>query len=790
MGRRVIALLLTLTAALAVRAQQYRDDFENGYTWYPPWHNIVIATDSVSAGHGNVCECAATREFGLGFNYQVHDTLRGYNLRLQFEADCRFPDTIAGGDIVLSISHNEETRYWNSYRLAQYANDDAEWFHFAIDVNLPADYIDGSTIKSFLWNHERRHILIDNASVTLTPWTMPSFLPDIVTTGSPPPPTPTFQLSAPNDTLPLTYPIGMLTEYLLDGDTATHYQRFQRTEDGRWMTVSDIDTTYATSWLQDNPYLQHITLSSKFHKDCQLLRQALVVPFIDSTLTVYRRNQTIDSVLFQTAYYLDREGFKVGEGSRTVISYHPYGLSSTQLDAARRVAYFNLDYWRDHPLIHYPMSDTVKDVFEEASARRVHNGMEWSHQIDLYVGDELKDLPRIMPVPYGYEAGIIFTEHADWSDLRTHRAVYYGSESVVTPRQAIGGFVYYGIPVTKSVFYNNPDHVTNAEVSHGTFTGLHATIKTDKGFFKFLRQLYGLGYEICLHTPEQYTTTPGNLNEALNFMRRHFKSVSWIDHGYNNGMRNNREDMVCDGLNPKSDFYVASLWQRNGIRYPWNAYYEERRMTRWDFDNNLMQPYPGFGDALPNRQITTIADYDRERHPWGEEPTSQPDFLTWSTPSTMEATKDANWDFFFSKERLQKLIDQHSVFFTHIYPAWVMHGRTFWTFDADSTIVALPGMNRALERIATLRDEHLLLPMTVQTYLNHYEGLLQVYYEIIDAEHIRLHNNGKAVKGFTLCCQAPLRFDDNRFYEYRESGGQYYIWFDLKAHDSVTISIK
>ena len=101
----------------------------------------------------------------------------------------------------------------------------------------------------------------------------------------------------------------------------------------------------------------------------------------------------------------------------------------------------------------------------------------------------------------------------------------------------------------------------------------------------------------------------------------------------------------------------------------------------------------------------------------------------------------------------------------------------------------MPGMNRALERIATLREAHKMLPMTIKTYLDYYCGLLQVDYTIIDAEHIRLTNLGEEIKGFTLLCPSPIRFEDNRYYEFRKSGDDYYIWFDLKPYDEITIRI-
>lgn len=805
-AHKILLLTLLLTAGLAVKAQRFSNDFENQYTWYPPWTNIRIAADTLMVADTIAttdtlmafdtvvnyrCVCLPDQEFGLGFSYTIPDSLNGRNMHLAFGADYRFPDTLANGKLVFSIDRGGQNLFWQSYDLDPYANDSAAWFRVPLELNFPADHLPGSTLNLYLWNKGKQHIFIDNASVTLTPWTMPSFLPhlDLPRDWSA---ENEWSLSLPDDSIPLTYPLGMLTEYILEGDTVTEYQLFHKRETGGWIAVSSIDTTYANFLPRSNPNHQVIALSNIFLQNCQLLRQALVVPFIDSTLTVYRKNQTVDSVLFQPEYYLDREGFQVGEGNRTVISYHPDHLSSTQLDAVHRVAYFNLDYWRDHPRIHYPLSDTLEDFFEDISARHVGEGMEWFHFLDLYVGDAISNLPRIMPVPYGYASGIIFTEHADWTDIRTHRAVLFGSEKITKAKDATGGFVYYGIPVTKSVFYNNPENITNAEMSQGTFRGLQTTIKTHREFEKLLKQLHKLGFDLCLHTPEQHTTTPGNLKEALDYMQRHFKSTTWIDHGYNNGPEKNREDLVCDGLNPQSDAYAAYEWRRHGIKYLWNAYYEENRMEPWCFNNNLVQPYPGFGDALPNRQITPIAGYDYFRGSLSPSaiPQNPPEILTWSTPSTLEATSDLDWDFFFSEERLQKLVDQHNVHIIHAYPAWVVPGRTFWTYDQDSTIVALPGMNRAFERIATLRDEHKLLPMTVKTYLDYYSSLLQVNYMPLDSEHLQLINFGGEVKGFTLLCTSPIRFEDNRYYEFRKSDGQYYIWFDLKPNDQVIIRIE
>ena len=767
--RRLLFTVLLLIAGFTVKAQLYSNDFENQYTWYPPWTNLKIVADSTALTGSYVCACDSTQEYGLGYVLKAGEVYPRQNINIKYEFLFRTESEKPNAVVAFSIDDETGNKYWNAYLLANYVNDTSLWSRVNLDLNFPADYIGNGKISIFIWNREKENLWFDNAVITITPWTMPSFLPEIqhdsITEDS-------FTLRQ-DDSLqtPLTYPIGVLTEYILNGDTVTEYQRFKKAKHGTfdYLAVSAIDTTFAI-WMANQPD-RTINATTTFSKEAKLLRKTLVVPFIDSTLTVYRRNMSIDTSLFQSEYYLDREGFQIGEGERSIVSYHQTDISSTQFDAVHHIAYFNIDYWRDHPMIHYPLSDTL-DHFEDISSRPVHKGMKWHHFITLHIGNNVPNLPRIMPIPYGYESGIIFTEHADWTDIRTHRAVLFGSEKITKAKDATGGFVHYGIPVTKSVFYNNPDQVTNEAVSRGSFNGLHTTIKTDREFEKLLKQLHKLGFDICLHTPEQYTTTPSNLKEALDYMQRKFKSTTWIDHGYNNGLKNNREDMVCDGLNPQSDYYAVEQWQSHGIKYLWNAYYEEKRMSSWCFDNSLIQPYPGFGDALPNRQVTEISG-----------------FLTWCTPSTLEAVTDAEWDYYFSDARLQQVVDNHNVHITHTYPAWVWPGRTFWTYDADSTIVALPGMNHAFERIAKLRDEHKMLPMTVKTYLDYYSGLLQVHYEIIDEEHIRLQNLGEEIKGFTLMCPTPVRFENNRYYEFRKSGNYYYLWFDLKASDEVILRI-
>jgi len=150
------------------------------------------------------------------------------------------------------------------------------------------------------------------------------------------------------------------------------------------------------------------------------------------------------------------------------------------------------------------------------------------------------------------------------------------------------------------VFWDNPDGIMNTYISEGKFNTPECSIIGDTAFHRFLNWIDPLGNDICLHTPEQYTTTPQRLETALEFMQLTFASPSWIDHGYNNKTQNNREDLICDGSIPESDYYAIPLWEEYGVNYLWNAYYEEYSpFAEMQFSNNLEKPYSGFGDFYP-----------------------------------------------------------------------------------------------------------------------------------------------------------------------------------------------
>ena len=768
--RPVIFLLLAWLHIAPLCAQTYTNDFENQYTWYLPWLNLDIAADSTAHSGNFVCVCDTAREYGLGVVIEAGKELPNQNLHCQYDFLFKASaDTEA--EIVFTIDGEKGNRYWNAYLLKDFVSDTAEWSAAHFDLVFPSDYFDDkSELKSFVWNKGQERMIFDDAQLEVNADVLPSYQPVIKRSTSSS--TEQDSLYYELQYLDYWYDLKPVVEYInADGDTVND------------PTIAEIDIQRDIIWdksykLKDRwdyqpRFGRKITTKTRFKEDVKLLRLAFVLSMpVKGDITVYRRNQHIDSLNLQPTYYLDREGFSIKYDNIGFSTYHNTDISSLQLDVENRTACFNIDYWRDHPLLHYPMRSDTSDYFEDISYRNIKAGEVLTGEFNFF-SKAPDDLPRLMPVWDGYQSAFIFSEHADWTDLRTHRAVLFGNENITKPEDAVGGFCYFNIPVTKSVFYWNPDNITNAETSEGRFPGLIASIKTDNDFFKLLKTIKKEGFEICLHSPEIYTTIPNEFPIAMRFMKQQFGTVSWIDHGYNNGPEKNREDMVCDGLLPDSPQYAARLWKENGVRYLWNPYYEENRMERYNFDCHFVQPYDGFGDALPNRQITTLPNGDK-------------DFLLWSTSSTLEINEDFEWYYFFDSTRLQRLVDQHNVFIAHTYPAWSNPYRAFWQYNENGTAVAMPGFNFALSQLARFRDEKKILPTTIEKYLSYYEKLNSIEYLIIDHKTIQLTNPNEAIKGLTLLCTKPIVVEGKAI-DFRKVDEGYLVWFDLDKNETVTI---
>jgi hypothetical protein len=736
-------------------------------------------------------------EFSHVFEYQLPDSLKGKNLEISISARYRFAAETGRCYFVADISHEDKNLVYRADSLASF-NSTGNWAKFEAGTKVPADMTTNSRIKTYFWNPSNIAVDLDELEVRIAVLHTPSFIPEMeipTIKGRPRVlaqqgifellyfPTSESVAIADRKGRLLTGPLGILSAS--KNQKSSHYKakwrvykQYENTDGTRITVLRNRSGLFRNrlTITTNKTSLIEVSLSSFSTRIKALGRHSIVLPFTELITEVYRDNGQLDTAQFQHEYYIGSGGLTAGKDDRCLHIFDPKPPVSMQLDTEAKLLLVNIDYDADHPQIHYPLARNKNDFFVDRSARRFGRGEELRAEISFFAGQTVPVLPRLMPYPKGYEAAIIWTEHADYTDLRTQRAVHFGHEDIIEAEKAVGGFTAHNIPVTKSVFWHNPDSVSNATTSEGLFPGLHASVSDDPEFFHFLKQLHKLGNEICLHTAGQFTENRDTVKKALRFMKNHFGSPTWIDHGYNNAEIFNRENAVCDGFNPGSDYFMADLWEEFGIKYFWNPYYEEvRPFEDWKTGGQFMIPYPGFGDAFPYRAVSKVNGF--------------PNAVFWSTTGTLEVPEDPLWDYFFSEDHLQALIRHRSLWINHVYPAWARPGKGFWVMDEHKKVVVMPGLDRALQKLDRYRREGKILPLTIRDYLDYYTAVQQVVIERQTDNTFSVFNPGEqSIEGLSLIVRASYIEVNGKKPQMKELNGETIFWFDLPAHSTAYIS--
>lgn len=793
-----VILSFLLLASNILQAQHFHTGFEPGETYN--YFQSTNPIEDTTAFDGNFFHrTIASQEYALGLEFPLPDSLNNTNLQIEFDAWLRFNSAPSKAIFVLSLMRNDSLLYWHGIKADDVLDSISVWKQLSASFKLPANYGKDAILKAYLWNPGAEVFDIDNLTISMEQLQMPTFMPDLhreVATGLPQvltqntyyellffPETASFLLADKRGRY-LTHPLVHFADFERDGMREVVYSGKwkllrKREKNGKVSlhlrnrsAIGRIDLTIAADF--DSPRIDFI-VETRLKPGIRLFRNALQLPFYDEPSRIMRKNSLEDQEEFQQEYHLAKQGVIIGEGIRSIGLYHLQQLSSAQIDTDEKVLLLNMEYHQDQPMVHFPMRTDTTDFYEDLSARKTTKRTRTTNGFNLVLGTNISNIPRFMPVPDGFEAAIIWTEHADWTNIRTHRAVNFGHEDITDAAEATGGFVKYSIPVSKSVFYNNPDSITNTTASNGIFNELHATIQTDSAFFDLLRQLYTAGHDICLHTPEQFSSSRKNLKEALRFMNTQFSSPTWIDHGYNNKPWNNRENIVCDGLLAYSPQYARDLWQEFGVRYFWNPYLETLNpFDEWAFNGHFQLPFPGFGDRFPDEAITT--------HP------AIPEAILWGTTGTMEVPQERLWDYYFHPGRLASLINFRTVHINHVYPAWAREGKGFWRFDESGKIVAPQGFNQALSRLADLHDDHKLLPTTIAKHLAYVEAINKLEYNIVAQGHVEILNSGtQKISGLNLAVSSDSVEVNGEIPESKKVDGDTLFWFDLKAGETAII---
>ncbi|HRH67817.1 MAG TPA: hypothetical protein PLU53_16090, partial [Bacteroidia bacterium] len=479
--------------------------------------------------------------------------------------------------------------------------------------------------------------------------------------------------------------------------------------------------------------------------------------------------------IFQSEYWLGHGGFIAGAAKKGFMIPSADELSSLQLDPVARRCFLNFDLNLDHPLLRFPLLRGKKSVYEDLSRSCFSPGDTLLNSFTVYTDWKKKSFPRLMKNPEGRTAALIWTEHADYTDMQTQKAIFFGSDSIQHASDAVAGFVKNRIPVTKSVFYSNPDKVMNSDKA-GFVKSESASIKNTSGFRDFLVELQKEGNEICLHTPEHYTTTRSMLNEALEETEKIFHPVSWIDHGYDNAVKSNREDLACDGLDSSSRYYAADLWLKHGLKYFWNSYYEDSAVfAPYVFYSFLTVPYSGWGDRFPVPEF------------W-EHPSRSRSLLHWRTMNTLDLPDGGLWQYCMSESKLNDLVLNRGTCIIHSYPARLDSTTGFYRREKNHFYID-PEFEKVLQRQSAFRDEGSLNLTTIRDYLDYQQAIAKVDCMPVNGNQVKIKNGSPVdLKSLSFSVKGMQLIVKGKEFKSKKQADDTIFWFDLNTGEEVLIS--
>ena len=799
---RLLFLLFAFFLNNIVYSQTYTNTLEDS-TFSEIWIGSQTIDSGFSHSGTHYSLTDSLNPYGLGVEMFFPQERKGQNTILYIEAWAKSDKANAYSIFVLSIEDQQGTVFWKGIPLSSVLLEKDKWFRFIDSVPIPASLTAKGKIKAFLWNAgKNQKVGIDDLSISFREKQLPTYLPEVGTFDYSVKTFPEKELfsnsfysviyqknkkqlmiTTPNGTQILNNLFSVL-EYSTKkgGGSDLSYFEFVGSKRKKGNTILKFALKTAVSKVKlemkcnfESPTIGY-SITENFTKNCDIHRSSIAFDAKQEPNEVYRFNRKSHSSNFQSEYWLDKEGIRFGKADSSLLFYHNKDISSLQFDNKNNRLLVNLDWEKDHPFLRFPLNPDSNDWKLEQSFSTYKRGDKQKYSFTAFAGSKARNLARFMKNPNGFEATYIWTEHADFSDIRTNRATYFGSERITNADSAIGGFVKYNIPVTKSVFYDNPDSITNFDASNGLFRSLECSIKPDSAFSRFLDEIYKNGSEICLHTPEQFTTNPIRFEEALFYMQNKFKSPSWIDHGYNNQPQNNREDLVCDGSLTKSEFYSLDKWNKHGLKYFWNPYYEDYfSFKEYGFHSSIEKAYTGWGDFIPK------PDY------WQHNSKTE-NIYHWPTASALFVENDGMWDYLFNTKKFKDFISNWSVEINHCYPPWVDPKKGFWTYGSDSTIVAQDGFNKTLELMSDLRDKGKLNVCTIEEFMDYRLATEEVDYEILVDGRIKITNNsGKQIQGLSFATKAKYVLVDRLKPQQKTVGNDLVFWFDIGAGKSKVI---
>jgi hypothetical protein len=486
----LLFLTLHITTAFATSPLfTVQTDLEN-LTDQFPWIN----TETVVTGEGSTgtrySQTDSVHPYGFGYKGSFPTVCQNKNLHIRFTEQLRVNAPGKDFGMVVSVSIGDSVIYWNYKENSKRMTSAGSWTYMEDDITIPGSITGANYIFSlYLWNKDgMSNADLDDFKIRFEEYQLPSFMPVSnipkveevydrkVTTK-----TAIFLmnkkeggikiLNKEGDTLISS--VSFINEWL-SGKKDKHEQDWTT----KWTLKKDSVSNdqhslyfFSSDEISENTLIItsgtgnviHFSVTTVFKKDVKIARSALALNYMWETRSVFTKNGLTDSINFSKEYWLGQEGLTISNGKSEFIIYHPENVSSIQLDTDGKMIMMNADYYADHPMLHFPIKDKSYGIYEDYSTSLYKKRDKVESSFNIHLVKPSVKLPKLLSTPYGTLASFVWTEHADYTDMRTQRAVYYGSEKIHRPDSATGGFIRYSMPVTKSIFYSNPQPVKNSD---------------------------------------------------------------------------------------------------------------------------------------------------------------------------------------------------------------------------------------------------------------------------------------------------------------------------------------
>jgi len=505
-------------------------------------------------------------------------------------------------------------------------------------------------------------------------------------------------------------------------------------------------------------------------------RAGLVIYYSINFESAIKMNGVISSNNKVSSFWLNDGQVLLKGAKRSYLTKSNSNVSSLQLFNLSDYLIVNFTSSQDHPMLHYPLLPKNENRSEDISSVLFRKDSIITGSFSLIPVRHEQPLLRVLNNPNGFLSSMVWTEHADFSDIRTQRAVMLGNENIRNSDSAIGGFVRYGIPITKSVFYDNPTKEKNS-LKDKRFQSASISIKRSPEFLDLLHQLYGKGFEICLHTPDPFSTKRKRAEEAMEFMKKNFKSVNWIDHGYDNSIKSNREDINCDGLDSASKFYMGDLFKKYGVKYAWSSYYEDKPVyANTTYNSFFTTPYSGWADPF------STPEYFRNA--------KEQSLISWRTTFTLDPADGRLWDYYFSDTRLNDLVQSKGNCILHCYLARVDSTNGFYSFNGDN-IVINSEFDKVLAKLKKYQDENKIWLTTVEKLLDYRLQIENVEIEYLDNDRVAVINkNESVIKGVSVISTSSHISAGEKNIRLKKDGEETIAIFDLAPKEKLILDLR